>query len=231
LNGIQDELRSENPGWNIEILGVNDKNDASFAAWMAEGRKLPVLQDTAAADAWTAWNVTYRDVRIVDPQNRLAAVFNLTQNPLDSAANRETLKQFFRAAARVSDTDSDGLTVKARDDADQDGLDNFAEYAFGTNPVDAKSRQSTVISVVRRNHRSLLSVVQRRRAGSLLAYTGGRSSDLRAWTALGTDQPAMIRNLFDGTGSLEVTYELTDPMEPPAGFFRFDGRTNSTAGE
>jgi hypothetical protein len=61
---------------------------------------LPILQDTAAAAVWTAWAVTYRDVVILDRDNRQVTVYNLTVNDLSNPANYDTLKTLLRAARR-----------------------------------------------------------------------------------------------------------------------------------
>jgi hypothetical protein len=52
----------------------------------------------ADVDVWNAWGVTYRDVYILDRENALYAVYNLTDHPLSSDANREELKALLRAA-------------------------------------------------------------------------------------------------------------------------------------
>ena len=47
---------------------------------------LPLLQDTEEQDVWvTGWAVTYRDVVILDSNNVLVGVFNLTTNNLGSS--------------------------------------------------------------------------------------------------------------------------------------------------
>ena len=59
---------------------------------MAEGGDLPLLQDTAEQNAWSRWDVTYRDVVIVDRNNRQVGVFNLTTNNLSDPTNYTALK-------------------------------------------------------------------------------------------------------------------------------------------
>jgi hypothetical protein len=61
---------------------------------------LPWLQDEAAVDAWTAWGVTWRDVIILDRQNVVFAVENLTVHSLADPAHREELKALLRAAGQ-----------------------------------------------------------------------------------------------------------------------------------
>lgn len=60
-------------------------NDAGYEAgndFAALEADLPLLQDGARGGGWAAWGVEYRDVVVLDPQNRKVAVFNLTDRPL-----------------------------------------------------------------------------------------------------------------------------------------------------
>jgi hypothetical protein len=71
-------------------------NQAGFEAQndlMTAGRTLPWLQDRADVDVWLAWAVEYRDVIILDAQNRRVDVYNLTLHDLGDPANFAALKQ------------------------------------------------------------------------------------------------------------------------------------------
>jgi hypothetical protein len=165
-------------------------------------------------------------VRILDAQNRLVAVYNLTTYDLSVARNRETLKQLFLSAARFIDTDGDGLlddweilnfgnlSAGPDDDPDGDGQDNFTEYAFGTNPKDANSRTSFRPSLSGTGSNQTFSVSFRRRAGSCIEYFLEGSMDLSQWSAsTGTvTMNESFRNLFDGTGTGRATCSLTAPV-------------------
>lgn len=72
----------------------------AYVGEMAEGRDLPLLQDTAAADAWTSWAVTYRDVVILDADNLKVDVYNLTAHNLGDPARYAELKARLVAAIR-----------------------------------------------------------------------------------------------------------------------------------
>ncbi len=74
-------------------MGVNGAGHESDNGLMTAGRALPLLQDTPAVDAWSAWAVAYRDVVIVDGQGVKRGVFNVTLHDLSVAANRAALKQ------------------------------------------------------------------------------------------------------------------------------------------
>ncbi|MDX2009433.1 MAG: hypothetical protein SFW67_04545 [Myxococcaceae bacterium] len=62
------------------------------------GKTMPLLQDTAAVNAWSVWQVTYRDVVIVDAEGKRRAVYNLTQNDLAVPANLAALKALLLGA-------------------------------------------------------------------------------------------------------------------------------------
>lgn len=67
---------------------------------MSERGPLPILQDTAADDVWGKWVVTYRDVVVLDRENKRIAVFNLTVNDLGVPANYQALDMILRDALR-----------------------------------------------------------------------------------------------------------------------------------
>ena len=65
---------------------------------MTSGRDLPWLQDTEEEAVWDMWDPAYRDVVILDGNNEVYAVFNLTSYPLSSSDNYEALKALLIAA-------------------------------------------------------------------------------------------------------------------------------------
>jgi hypothetical protein len=234
LQTIQRELKAANPEINIEILGVNEigQDSASAVALMTGGRNLPLLQNTASQNVWSRWGVVYRDVRILDAQNRLQGVFNVTSQDLAIAANREALKAIFLAAARASDSDADklpdvweekyfgGLTISPSQDSDGDGFDQMTEFVFGTDPTNSNSQPALVAGFTSTGR---FTVTFRRWAGSLFDYLVNTSSTLAEWSAGSNDLIAEgePRVLFDGTGTSEITFSLIrSKAEQPAGFIR-----------
>lgn len=83
----------------IQILGVNDVGFEAGNANISSGRKLPWLQATAMADVWEQWKPTFRDVVILDGDNKVVAIFNLSTNDLSNPANYEALKKLLLDAA------------------------------------------------------------------------------------------------------------------------------------
>ena len=77
----------------VQIVGVNEAGYESGNASITLGRDLPWLQDTTTVNAWGLWQVNYRDVVIVDPNNVYVDTFNLTTNPISDPAQYDTLKQ------------------------------------------------------------------------------------------------------------------------------------------
>ena len=232
---MQRELKAANPDLNVEILGVNRSDEAVFNNLIIAERTLPWLQDPKSATAWSAWEVTWRDVFVVDSQNRMRFVFNLTAHDLTYPSNYSTLKQMFLQTARVVDSDGDGLPddwEKAyfgnllsgtRDDPDHDGHSNLEEYSFGTDPTNASSVPVLQPKLTVPGPDGFLTLEFRRRSGTFLNYRVEASPDLGAWTSdpLEVGPVGLPLLLFDGTGTMRVTYSLKRPTGArPAGCLR-----------
>ncbi len=96
---MQSELDQMDLDLPIQILGINEAGYDAYNDYMTFGRNLPWLQDTYSANVWGTWDVTYRDVVILDADNTRYAVYNLTQHDLHDPDNYETLKQLLLEAA------------------------------------------------------------------------------------------------------------------------------------
>jgi hypothetical protein len=59
---------------------------------MVAGRTIPWLQDTNDAKVWASWAINFRDVIILDGENRVVGVYNLTDNSLADSAHYATLR-------------------------------------------------------------------------------------------------------------------------------------------
>ncbi len=66
---------------------------------MTDGRDLPWLQQEADTDVWTNWSVTYRDVIIIDSDNRVTDIYNPTDQTLANGGNYAALKALMVNAA------------------------------------------------------------------------------------------------------------------------------------
>lgn len=103
------EAAADTARLTIAILGINAVGLEFGNPNITTGRTLPWLQDVAGQDVWTTWHVDelrpdspgveWRDVIVLDEENRAIAVYNLTTQDLGRPTNYETLKQILRNAA------------------------------------------------------------------------------------------------------------------------------------
>lgn len=220
-----DEVQAGRPGFHVEILGVNRRDSAWGNSYMADTQsRLPWLQDTLQERMWERWGVVYRDVWVLDPQNRRASVYNLTEHDLSQPANRAALKALFLDAAVVKDTDHDqlpddwevlnfgGLAPGSTDDSDGDGANNFAEFAAGSDPRDAAARPTWRTALAPGAGQTAWRIAGRIRPGNWVTYTLHTSPDLARWDLLNAGPLAKAHNLYDGSGMFEWTVEV--PPEP-----------------
>ena len=96
---MQNELAAEGLPVPVRILGVNAVGAESANDVMCSGRSIPWLQDTASQRVWQSWNVTYRDVVILNAQNERVAIYSLTTHDLAAPADYDALKSMLRDAA------------------------------------------------------------------------------------------------------------------------------------
>ena len=89
---MQAEIQAEQTGTEVRISGINQIGAESGNASISNGRTIPWLQDTSEEGVWASWNVTYRDVVVLDSENRVAAVYNLTEHNLALTAEYDSLR-------------------------------------------------------------------------------------------------------------------------------------------
>ena len=83
----------------IRILGVNAPEEAAGNAGMCAGRVLPWLQDQKPPDAWHLWQADYRDVIVVDDENKVVSIYNVTIHDLGVPASYAELRNILITAA------------------------------------------------------------------------------------------------------------------------------------
>jgi hypothetical protein len=66
---------------------------------VCQGRTLPWLQDTPTVNVWGSWRVTWRDVVVLDADNKIVRVYNLTDNDLHDPAKYAELRGILLSAA------------------------------------------------------------------------------------------------------------------------------------
>jgi len=96
---MQAELRVGDDALEIRILGVNGVGYESANETICDGRSIPWLQDEADVEVWDLWEVAYRDVILLDDENRPVGVYNLTTNDLGNPGNYAALRQMLIDAA------------------------------------------------------------------------------------------------------------------------------------
>jgi hypothetical protein len=83
----------------IRILGVNAPEEAAGNAGMCAGRTLAWLQDAKPPNAWGLWQADYRDVIVVDDENKVVSIYNVTLHDLGNPAQYAELRNILLTAA------------------------------------------------------------------------------------------------------------------------------------
>ena len=96
---MQHELDTTSTVRPIRIHGVNGIGQESGNTLTCTGRTIPWLQDADSVQAWTKWNVAYRDVFVLDHENKEVTRYNLTSHDLGVPANYAALRQILVDAA------------------------------------------------------------------------------------------------------------------------------------
>jgi hypothetical protein len=231
------ELQACDPPLSIEILAVNQAGQSTYNFLIPSQGTLPWLQDMSTESVWTKWGAALRDLWILDSLNRVVAVTNLTSPNLALESNRAALKQILLSHAQVTDSDADrlpddweqhyfqSLRQAGPDDPDADGANNFAEYSLGTDPTRAEANHGVTWRMGMADSIPTLFATFHRRAGSALKYRLAVSPDLRSWNddSTVTPVPIALRQLYDGSGTAEVTVPLAHPSAPfNASFLRIE---------
>jgi len=95
---MQNNLDTNYPEYDIQILGINGAGLEHGNTSITAGRNIPWLQDvghTGEPNVWTSWEVTYRDVIILDTDNTMVGAFNLTTHDLRNWDSYNALIQIF----------------------------------------------------------------------------------------------------------------------------------------
>ena len=108
MEQLETELEADFPAMDFEIIGVNEFGQESGNDLITEN--LAWLQDVDAngdsqSDVWDLWDVTYRDVIVLNDANEQFGVFNVTVNNLADSSNFDALRQMFVDAAAHSHSD------------------------------------------------------------------------------------------------------------------------------
>ena len=88
------ELENSHPNLDVEMFAINMPGSGG-ATSLASNIHLPMVQDTGSLGIWSDWGAAWRDVYILNENNELVMVYNLTQNNLGSSSNYNTLMSHF----------------------------------------------------------------------------------------------------------------------------------------
>ena len=97
---MQAEIDAEGWGTETRLMGINLIGAESGNEATCDGRSIPWLQDTPEQQVWQEWEVVYRDVILLDAENKRVGVFNLTEHSLAEPANYDSLKSLLREIAQ-----------------------------------------------------------------------------------------------------------------------------------
>lgn len=79
---MQTEISSEYPMLDISILAINMIGAESGIAEASQVGTLPIVNDDSSTEIWTDWGGNWRDVYLLDRENQVIQVYNLTANNL-----------------------------------------------------------------------------------------------------------------------------------------------------
>ena len=96
---MQTELQESHPELNISLLSINKIAAESGVASFNTTHNLPMVQDDTDQLIWDAWQGNWRDVYILDKENKLIEIYNLTEHNLNDPLNYEELKSKLITAA------------------------------------------------------------------------------------------------------------------------------------
>jgi hypothetical protein len=101
MQQLQAELDADYPELEIQLLGVNQAGYDAANEQITDGRDLPWLQDTVEVNAWNLWGVGWRDLYVLDGENRVVGNYNLTEHNLSLPPEYDGLKALLLEAAGV----------------------------------------------------------------------------------------------------------------------------------
>lgn len=99
LDELQQQLINENADTIIRLIGVNAAGHEGANDGITPLGDIPWLQDVHEQEVWQEWEVTLRDVVILDPDNKFESVYNLTEHDLNQAENRSALIALLKTIA------------------------------------------------------------------------------------------------------------------------------------
>ena len=97
---MEAELAKTHPEFQVSLLSIDATGHEGGLPDLAKVGDLPCLQDTTKDDVWGAWGAEWRDVYVLNAENEVTAVYNLTLYSLSDPANYATLESLLIDAAK-----------------------------------------------------------------------------------------------------------------------------------
>ena len=98
---MQTELEQNHPQLDIKLFGINMIGTGAGTASFTTSHTLPMVQDDYTLEIWSDWGAQWRDVYVLNENNELVLIYNLTQYSLADINNYNTLKQHLIDAAQA----------------------------------------------------------------------------------------------------------------------------------
>jgi len=102
---MQDDFAERYPSVEVQLIAVNEQGHSSGIEKAVEENTLPLLQDDNTQNVWENWAVTYRDVIVLNGENKITGVLNLTENSLAEEEHYATLEGLLLEAAGMAAPD------------------------------------------------------------------------------------------------------------------------------
>jgi hypothetical protein len=102
MDSLQSEIDTLGWGLNVRFLGLNEIGHGVGNTNIPAVSDLPWLQDNTEQKVWDSWDVTFRDIVILDEQNVPVATFNVTTYNLGVSANYDSLRTLLGTFAQGS---------------------------------------------------------------------------------------------------------------------------------
>ena len=89
---MEADLAKKHPELEVALLSIDATGHEVGLPDLAKVGDLPCLQDTAKDDVWGSWGAEWRDVYVVNAENEVTAVYNLTTYSLSDPKNYAALE-------------------------------------------------------------------------------------------------------------------------------------------
>ena len=89
---MEADLAKKHPELAVSLLAIDAAGHEGGLPDLAKVGDLPCVQDTVKDDVWGSWGAEWRDVYVLNAENELTAVYNLTLFSLSEPENYATLE-------------------------------------------------------------------------------------------------------------------------------------------